>query len=122
MGFLLFPVDCSQSIPTKGTEMNSFSYRKYLKNNKNLDSITEKIRLKRNEQEKGESTIVIYCRNCNVKLKTKGGRNFHINQNHEVLSMEVLPPIPNPDHTHPIVCKSSSVYEQFTDINTQNFI
>ncbi|KKN58695.1 hypothetical protein LCGC14_0549870 [marine sediment metagenome] len=39
--------------------------------------------------------IVPYCRDCNVKLKTKAGVASHTNQGHEVLEMTILEPEPD---------------------------
>jgi len=57
-------------------------------------------------------SIVSYCRDCNLKLKTTGGRNSHKKLNHEVLEMRILKPNPSPKHNHLImISKENNPYE-----------
>ena len=59
-----------------------------------------------------------YCRTCNQKLKTSGGRNLHIKQKHEVLKMKIQQAQPDPTSNHIVLIQNQqNPYELLQSID-----
>lgn len=62
--------------------------------------------------------VIPYCRTCNLKLKTTGGKNSHKKLGHEVHSMKIQRPNPSLKYGHMIMAKGQrNPYELIQTIN-----